>query len=101
MYPQMWLLEEEKKKLYDELQAEMRVALSRVARAASGFTEPDEDDDVEAAKGVAEAIQAKMNSLGSRYYLKAMNCPHHHKLFAAVPRSYRDLPLRLAEYGKG
>jgi threonyl-tRNA synthetase len=35
----------------------------------------------------------------TRYYLKAMNCPHHHKLFAAVPRSYRDLPLRLAEYG--
>jgi threonyl-tRNA synthetase len=34
-----------------------------------------------------------------RYYLKAMNCPHHHKLYAAVPRSYRDLPLRLAEYG--
>src|ERR1700736_1762701 len=33
------------------------------------------------------------------YRLKAMNCPHHHKLFAAVPRSYRDLPLRLAEYG--
>jgi threonyl-tRNA synthetase len=33
------------------------------------------------------------------YYLKAMNCPHHHKLFAAVPHSYRDLPLRLAEYG--
>jgi threonyl-tRNA synthetase len=33
------------------------------------------------------------------YFLKAMNCPHHHKLFAAVPRSYRDLPLRLAEYG--
>ena len=35
----------------------------------------------------------------TKYYLKAMNCPHHHKLFAAVPRSYRDLPLRLAEYG--
>jgi len=34
-----------------------------------------------------------------RLYLKAMNCPHHHKLFAAIPRSYRDLPLRLAEYG--
>jgi threonyl-tRNA synthetase len=33
------------------------------------------------------------------YYLKAMNCPHHHKIFAAVPRSYRELPLRLAEYG--
>ncbi|MBN8710968.1 MAG: threonine--tRNA ligase [Verrucomicrobia bacterium 61-8] len=34
-----------------------------------------------------------------KYYLKAMNCPHHHKLFGAVQRSYRDLPLRLAEYG--
>jgi threonyl-tRNA synthetase len=34
-----------------------------------------------------------------RYFLKAMNCPHHHRIFAAEPRSYRDLPLRLAEYG--
>jgi threonyl-tRNA synthetase len=34
-----------------------------------------------------------------RYYLKAMNCPHHHKIFSAAPRSYRELPLRLAEYG--
>jgi len=34
-----------------------------------------------------------------RYYLKAMNCPHHHRVFAAEPKSYRDLPLRLAEYG--
>src|SRR5215475_13192075 len=34
-----------------------------------------------------------------KMYLRAMNCPHHHKVFAAVPRSYRDLPLRLAEYG--
>ena len=34
-----------------------------------------------------------------RYYLKAMNCPHHHKIFASYPRSYRELPLRLAEYG--
>ena len=34
-----------------------------------------------------------------KYYMKPMNCPHHHKVFAARPRSYRDLPLRLAEYG--
>ena len=34
-----------------------------------------------------------------RYYLKAMNCPHHHRIFAAEPHSYRDLPLRLAEFG--
>ena len=36
---------------------------------------------------------------GEPYYLKPMNCPHHHKIFAARPRSYRDLPFRLAEYG--
>ena len=33
------------------------------------------------------------------YYLKAMNCPHHHRIFSHEPRSYRDLPLRMAEYG--
>lgn len=36
---------------------------------------------------------------GDKYYLKPMNCPHHHKIFAATPKSYRDLPLRFAEYG--
>ncbi len=34
------------------------------------------------------------------YRLRPMNCPHHHKVFDAEPRSYRDLPLRLAEYGQ-
>lgn len=34
------------------------------------------------------------------YCLKPMNCPHHHRIFAARKRSYRDLPLRLAEYGQ-
>jgi threonyl-tRNA synthetase len=43
-----------------------------------------------------EGAEAKV---ADRYYLKAMNCPHHHRIFAAEPRSYRDLPLRLAEYG--
>ncbi len=33
------------------------------------------------------------------YYLRPMNCPHHHLVFASRPRSYRELPLRLAEYG--
>jgi threonyl-tRNA synthetase len=46
-----------------------------------------------------EELQKELNGLGDRYYLKAMNCPHHHRIFAAEPRSYRDLPLRLAEYG--
>jgi threonyl-tRNA synthetase len=45
----------------------------------------------------AEKIRSELPI--DRYYLRAMNCPHHHTLFAALPRSYRDLPLRLAEYG--
>ena len=45
----------------------------------------------------AETLRSELPM--DRYYLKAMNCPHHHKLFASIPRSYRDLPLRLAEYG--
>jgi threonyl-tRNA synthetase len=54
--------------------------------------------------GVLDEILSKADKIRSelpmdRYYLKAMNCPHHHKLFASLPRSYRDLPLRLAEYG--
>ncbi len=36
---------------------------------------------------------------GNEYYLKPMNCPHHHKIYASSPRTYKELPLRLAEYG--
>ena len=36
---------------------------------------------------------------GIDYYMKPMNCPHHHKIFANTPKSYRDLPYRLSEYG--
>ena len=47
----------------------------------------------------AESMFPPMEMEGVKYYLKPMNCPHHHKVFASQPRSYRDLPLRLAEYG--
>jgi threonyl-tRNA synthetase len=47
----------------------------------------------------AESMYPPMELEGVRYYVKPMNCPMHHKIFAARPRSYRDLPLRLAEYG--
>ena len=46
-----------------------------------------------------ELMYPPMEYEGGKYYLKAMNCPHHHKIFASRPKSYRDLPLRLAEYG--
>jgi threonyl-tRNA synthetase len=46
-----------------------------------------------------DSMYPPMELDGVKYYLKSMNCPHHHKIFAAEPRSYKDLPLRLAEYG--
>jgi threonyl-tRNA synthetase len=47
----------------------------------------------------AESMYPPMELEGVRYYIKPMNCPMHHKIYASQPRSYRDLPLRLAEYG--
>jgi len=46
-----------------------------------------------------DSMYPPMELEGVKYYLKAMNCPHHHKIFSATPKSYKDLPLRLAEYG--
>lgn len=46
-----------------------------------------------------ESMFPPMEMEGERLFLKPMNCPHHHMIFKAEPRSYRDLPLRLAEYG--
>lgn len=46
-----------------------------------------------------DSMYPPMELEGVKYYLKAMNCPHHHKIFGAEQRSYKDLPLRLAEYG--
>jgi threonyl-tRNA synthetase len=46
-----------------------------------------------------DSMYPPMELEGVKYYLKAMNCPHHHKIFAAENRSYKELPLRLAEYG--
>ena len=47
----------------------------------------------------ADSMYPPMELDGEKYNLKAMNCPHHHKIFAAEPKSYRDLPYRIAEYG--
>jgi len=47
----------------------------------------------------ADSMYPPMEMEGEKYYLRAMNCPHHHKIYAAEPKSYRDLPYRIAEYG--
>jgi threonyl-tRNA synthetase len=69
--------------------------------AESMFPPMDLAEDVEGLKREESDPGSTMqpSNASTKYYLKAMNCPHHHKLFAALPRSYRDLPLRLAEYG--
>jgi threonyl-tRNA synthetase len=47
----------------------------------------------------AESMYPAMEIEGVKYYVKPMNCPMHHKIFGSKGRSYRDLPIRLAEYG--
>ncbi len=46
-----------------------------------------------------ESMYPPMEMEGVRYFIKPMNCPMHHKVFDAQPHSYRDLPVKLAEYG--
>ncbi|HTX92686.1 MAG TPA: threonine--tRNA ligase, partial [Anaerolineales bacterium] len=47
----------------------------------------------------AESMYPPMEMEGTKYYIKPMNCPMHHKIYGSKPRSYRDLPVRLSEYG--
>jgi threonyl-tRNA synthetase len=47
----------------------------------------------------ADSMYPPMELEGVKYYVKPMNCPMHHKIFGSKPRSYRDMPIRLAEYG--
>jgi len=46
-----------------------------------------------------EDLYAPIDIEGDEYYLRPMNCPHHHMVYKARPHSYRELPLRYAEYG--
>ncbi|MDI9311563.1 MAG: threonine--tRNA ligase [Limnohabitans sp.] len=47
----------------------------------------------------ADSMFPPMELDGNKYYLKAMNCPHHHKIFKSQQMTYKDLPYRIAEYG--
>ena len=46
-----------------------------------------------------EDLYSPIDIEGEQYYLRPMNCPHHHMVYAARPRSYRELPYKIAEYG--
>jgi threonyl-tRNA synthetase len=119
MFPPMTLVEDKDRKQLEKANAIIAYfenyggdVWQRVLEGAKSgnLSDPAMKDDLltqlELVRGAERADEAKLRelkqfaaSIGDRYYLRAMNCPHHHKLFAALPRSYRDLPLRLAEYG--
>ncbi|HTH47150.1 MAG TPA: threonine--tRNA ligase [Candidatus Limnocylindria bacterium] len=111
MFPSMDMpLEGELKEQRDSMRAEQKSVQARLdslkAEIDGGAIEADVQariwPEIQSLLGKSQEIRkaiAGFNEFRDRYYLKAMNCPHHHRIFAAEPRSYRDLPLRLAEYG--
>jgi len=96
MFPAIKVMEEEDKKRETFLASLLGAKNELWEKASKDF--PGTQETFELGKEV-NRIRGEWESVGTRYYLKAMNCPHHHRIFAAEPHSYRDLPLRLAEYG--
>jgi threonyl-tRNA synthetase len=80
-----------------------RVATPHLARESLYYTSghlPYYADGMYPPMELMESNEDGTGHVKETYRLRPMNCPHHHKVFAAEPRSYRDLPLRLAEYGQ-
>jgi threonyl-tRNA synthetase len=106
MFPPIEVIEESllKKEGGEKVKALMKEnlekAFTNLDKTVPGITESLADDGITIESQVEDILKiAEQPRKFERYYLKAMNCPHHHRIFAAEPRSYRDLPLRLAEYG--
>jgi threonyl-tRNA synthetase len=79
---------------------QLQKAFADIEKQIPGLAESNAEEGIKTDEQVEDLLRmAEEPRKVERYYLKAMNCPHHHKIFGAVPRSYRDLPLRLAEYG--
>ena len=98
MYPPMTLLEEQQRSRNEELTRRKFAITDELLKLKKAGASADPQT-VRELERESFDITLEQDALGERYYLKAMNCPHHHRIFAAEPRSYRDLPLRLAEYG--
>jgi threonyl-tRNA synthetase len=112
MFPPMELeIDEESRREISNLEAQLQVTGERIREVEERLARPgtlrdqeflgDEEDELLELKAEREKTLQRIEDRRAQYayYLKAMNCPHHHKIFGAVPRSYRELPLRLAEYG--
>ncbi len=106
MFPPMELKEKEAEEKLQKLVDQLQHAEARLTTATNSGSEEEEFFQGQTYSDHSNRLRKEIEQLKQsdllkpdRYYLKAMNCPHHHKLFGAVPRSYRDLPLRFAEYG--
>jgi threonyl-tRNA synthetase len=102
MFPPMELIEEGPLKkaapvVRQTMNEGIAKAMEKLGTIIPGWSGEDSKAGLEVYNTIADELEKP--HVGDRYYLKAMNCPHHHRIFAAEPRSYRDLPLRLAEYG--
>jgi len=98
MFPPMTLLEEQQRLRHEDLLRRKFAIVDELLK----LKKEDPARDSERIQGLEREsfeISLEQDGLGERYYLKGMNCPHHHLIFASQQRSYRDLPLRLAEYG--
>ncbi|MCP5181641.1 MAG: threonine--tRNA ligase [Pseudomonadales bacterium] len=104
--PNGTVIRDELEKLAKELEFKAgykRVATPHLARQELYYTSghlPYYAEDMYPAMELVETDESGEGHIKETYRLKPMNCPHHHKVYAAEPRSYRDLPLRLAEYGQ-
>lgn len=99
MFPPMEMLEDEERQRREQL-TEKRADLIRLLESLTSAVSPNPTGlTPEQLRQNIARLETEITLIGGRYYLKAMNCPHHHRIFAAEPRSYRDLPLRMAEYG--
>lgn len=104
--PKGTVLRDELEELASELEFQagyQRVATPHLAKADLYYTSghlPYYADDMFPVMNVTEQGEEGGETVKESYVLKPMNCPHHHRIYASQPRSYRDLPLRLAEYGQ-
>ncbi|MEJ0088757.1 MAG: threonine--tRNA ligase [Limisphaerales bacterium] len=95
MFPPMRVYEGEASSKFEQaaIIREERLKLENEAQT------PETEKKIAEMKDKSSGLVMEAGDMAEKYYLKAMNCPHHHRIFAAEPHSYRDLPLRLAEYG--
>ena len=100
------MLRDELEKLARELEFQAgyeRVATPHLAKTDLYYTSghlPYYADDMYPFMNITEEGDEGEAEVKESYVLKPMNCPHHHRIYASAPRSYRDLPMRLAEYGQ-